>query len=126
MATWADVRSFLASNYNIHTDNGDNIQLLFELEGMRSQFVQVWSMPYDMLWVISPVGPVNEVDGNKLLALTSSVDVSAGVRVIGDLVVTIHAMPMADLSIDELVEPMNRMMVCADALENALGLGDRY
>ncbi len=126
MVTWPDVRSFLAANFNIHTDNGDSIQLLFELEGMRSQFVQVWSMPYDMVWIVSPIGPVNEIDGNRLLALTGSIDVTAGVRVLGEMVVTLHAMPMADLSIDELLEPINRMMVCADALENALGLGDRY
>ena len=42
MATWADVRSHIASRYTIAQDNGNNLVMEFETGNGRSQVVYVF------------------------------------------------------------------------------------
>ena len=78
----------------------------------------------NMLLIYSPVGEVELIDGNLILALTENLPVS--VKSFSGYYMTHHAAPLADLSTEELLEPMDRLMMGADALEEALGLGDRH
>ncbi len=123
MATWPEVRNYLLSNYQVSEDDGTLMAFLFDTPGGRSQSVYVGVSPdQQMLIIQSPVGEANMIDGNVLLALTANSGVS--VKQAGDYYVTLHVAPIEDLNTTELLEPMERVMLGADALEEALGLGD--
>jgi len=39
MATWKQIKDFIRNNYKLQEDEGDFFQMLFELEGDRSQTI---------------------------------------------------------------------------------------
>ena len=127
MATWQEVKQYIYSNYQVSNDTGDFLTLEFKTTLGRSQLVNLIcaeGSPY--ISVFSPIGPVNSIDGNRLLALSSANDKATGIRQVGDMYVTTGIVLLADLSGPELEFPMRWALLEADQYEQALGLGDRY
>lgn len=127
MATWQEVKQYIYSNYQVSEDTGGYLTLVLKTTFGRSQLVHLAcgeGSPY--ISVLSPIGPVSDIDGNRLLALSSADDKTTGIRQLGNMYMTTANVLLADLSEPELEVPMNWALGEADQYEQALGLGDRY
>ena len=73
MATWQEVKQYIYSNYQVSEDTGGYLTLVLKTTFGRSQLVHLAcgeGSPY--ISVLSPIGPVSDIDGNRLLALSST------------------------------------------------------
>lgn len=129
MATWEDVKSFIHNNYKA-TDLSDTIiRLVFETPGLRSQivFVSKSTILEDQEWAViaSPFAKVGSVDLKVALDEVSGYTVG-GLYCVGDLLMVKDALPLRNLDINELTEPMILVLHAADFIEKKLGTGDEF
>jgi hypothetical protein len=130
VATWADVKGFIHSNYKGVSDINDTLlSLLFEAKDLRSQqmFVQYTPSSGGMDWVeiSSPVGKITEVDLPLALREVSE-KICGGLSAVGDLLVVRHMVPLANVDGNEIAVPLGVLSGIADDLEKVLTGGDAY
>jgi hypothetical protein len=131
MATWDNLAAYIRKNYIIKNEEGDLIVLDFDLGGGRSQLV--FTRPERLLdggeeWVLieSVIGSLDEV--NLRAALDQVGDLVCGglARLGNDLIGLRHAVPLANLDVNEFERPLVLVTSSADRLErNLVGL-DRF
>lgn len=131
MATWQQVRDYLKSNYKIGPDQGERLRIEFEVRPGRTQLVFLTHqtlMDGAEEWVLieSPFAQLGEVDLQRLLiALENKVCGGLGTAD-GKFLVLRHAVPLANLDINELERPMQLLINTADAFEFDISGQDRF
>ncbi|MGV9213660.1 hypothetical protein ACTFTM_17540 [Micromonospora sp. RB23] len=130
MATWADLKSYVRSNYKISDEQQDLIKLVFETGNLRSQVVLLWHVTLadgseEWVQIESPFGELRSV--NVAQALREIGDtVCGGMSAVGDMVTFRHAVPLLNLNINEFESPLALVTSTADRLEQLLTGADRY
>jgi hypothetical protein len=130
MATWRDFTAFVKSSYEIAQEQPGMIQLLFDLDGGRSQAVYLWRRQLmkgaeEWLVIESPFAESGKVDLQTVLEEAGNL-VCGGVVVVGRFVTYRHAVPLANLDTNEFKRPLQLATLAADRLERTLGSGDDY
>lgn len=131
MATWRDLRAIVkSSRYEITKDEPGMIQLIFDIDNGRSQVVYLWHRRLvkgteDWLVIESAFAHIDEIDLGKALDEAGNM-VCGGVVAVGDSLVYRHAVPLANLDVNEFRRPLELVTLAADRLEHRLGGGDAY
>jgi hypothetical protein len=130
MATWADVITYVRSTYKIADEKPDAIKLVFEVGGLRTQVVMLWHLTLadgreEWVQIESPIGNVNSIDLRRALESVGDT-VCGGLGKLGDLVTFRHAVPLANININELEVPLALVTSTADDLERTLVGGDQF
>ena len=127
VATWQQVKSYIYTNYNVNTDEGNNMSLNFETSPGRSQMLFIAHIEADEFSAVlfsSPFATWSQVSGDRALRATEQV--SAGIRSIGDYLVVTHSQLLATIDEPEIDLSMVLVVNQADQLEAVLGLGDQF
>lgn len=130
MATWADLVTFVRSEYRVTKVDTDEVRLLLEFEDERRQMVilarEVLDKREEWVQIASPCGKADEVDLRQLLAELGETSVVGGAVIMGDYVVLRHALPLENLDINEFVDPLALIAGTADQIEERYVGGDGY
>jgi hypothetical protein len=124
MATWEDLRSYIAGQYKIEQDLGGGLKLLFNLD-QRSQIVFVTRAALEggsEEWAVieSPVGRLGQVDLTAAAMAVGNM-VCGGISVLNDELITLrHSVPLANLDVNEFERPFDLVLFSADRLESIL------
>jgi len=127
MATWAEVKNFLKSNYTVQKEEDNMVVLLQKFTDGRSQLIYVFKKESNgAVWadISSPVGTLKAGDINTALELLLDATCGGLVKV-GDFHAVRHCMPIADLSNDEINGPLKLVAGAADTLEEKFIGGDK-
>ena len=127
MATWQQVKSYIYGNYQVASDEGDHLTLVFQTEAGRSQMVMIAHISADEFSSVifsSPIAAWNQVAADRVLRATE--EIPAGIRSIGDYIVAHHSQLLATIDEAEIDLPMALLVNQADQLERYLGLGDQF
>lgn len=120
MASWEQLKSYIASNYKVTSDDGGLVKLLFSTQNGRSQVVLVSHSPtgsgIEFAIIASPVANVGTVDLTPVLREASEY-VVGGLVIYGDLLMVRHAVPLADLDTNDFEQPFHLVLGAADAIE---------
>jgi hypothetical protein len=127
MASWNAVKDFLKKNYTNVQDNDTSVSFTVGWNDGRSQLVialvQTNNAGEEWLSLNSPVGAISTA---KLNAALESIGeyICGGLVKIGEKHFVRHAAPMADLSEQELLAPLNNITTTADEIEKEFVGGD--
>jgi len=128
LATWQEIRTYITSNYQVQTDNGDSLILVRPGVNERTQLVHVSLMKVDleagdeMISWLSPVAKVNEVSADQVLSATMGMPY--GVEKTSDFYLLRHSQLAATVDPAEIDVPMRYISVFADYAESKLSLSD--
>ncbi len=130
MATWQDLVGYIHANYKVAEHNGDFIKLIFDMGELRSQVVVVQNAALAggaEQWALiqSPFAKLGAVDLAKVLDFLGDV-VCGGVACLGDLLTVRHAVPLANLNINEFERPLHLVTFAADLIEKNFAGGDTF
>jgi hypothetical protein len=130
MATWYDVVDYVRSNYKIADEKSNMVKLLFNTDGLRSQVVFLWRNVLldgeeEWLQIESPFAQLGSANLQRALEEVGRV-VCGGAAVTGDHLTIRHAVPLANVDINEFERPLILVTTTADRLEKQLVGGDRY
>jgi hypothetical protein len=129
MANWADLRGYIFRTFDVEEDMGDMIRLNFRVNGGRHQYVYVRfaqnAAGVDWIQIESPVGELQRVNLGVLLSQVEDI-VCGALSKVGGMVTLRHAVPMADMSVDEFEAPLRAVCASADALESSVSFQDTY
>ncbi len=130
MATWDDLATFIRSEYEIVSDQGDELRILVEYEDHRSQVIiicrEVLDKKEEWVQVASVCGLVSEVDLQKFLEEIGNTTVVCGAAIMGEHIILRHALPLENLDINEFIDPLTFVADTADHLEELFFGGDGY
>lgn len=138
MADWGQLGDYVKANYLVADETTNSmLRLHFSVDdrGERSQSVFVWNVPAqssedeDWIQIESVIGAFTKIDLRALLELTKT-GVVGGVAVTQDSkqewVVLRHAVPLADMSVEEFEKPLYYVMMLADSYEQKLTGMDQH
>ena len=130
MATWLDLAQYVRSNYKIADENHDMIKIIFETNNLRSQVVFLWRQVLmngeeEWIQIESPFAELGSVDLRKVLEELSSV-VCGSLALTADHLTVRHAVPLANLNINEFERPLVLVTSTADHLEQSFVGSDKY
>lgn len=128
MTTWASLRTYLSSQYNIASEREGQVALEFPTSNGRSQRVSVdLEVLADKEWVCitSGFGEVGQVDLERALEILNS-RIFGAIGRSGNYYVVKHSAPLADMNAEELEFPMHLTLSLADQLEAEVGMGDKF
>src|SRR5438046_469421 len=121
MATWGDLVAYVKAEYRVIEERSGEIRILVEFDDDRSQIVNLWREVLDQReeWVqlASACGVAAKVDLRQLLVEVGATSVVGGAAIVGEHVVVRHALPLENLDINELVDPLALIAGTADELE---------
>ena len=130
MATWNDVVSYLNANYNCKEESKTMLSLLFDTGNDRSHLVFVELAGNDKIGEFAKVSAVvgNSKDFNKLEALCRAATpyVTGGIVIEGDAILLRDSLPLLNLDINELEDPLRVITNAADRIEAEITGGDDY
>lgn len=122
MATWQDVKQFMYRNYNIESDEGEILTLIFGSDGGRSQLIFL-SPVGEYLRIFSPVAAEGQAHPGKVLSGTGLF----GATLFAGHYGLVHAQLLATVDDAELTEVLPLIAALADELESELsGGGDAF
>ena len=130
MATWFDVVDYVRANFKIADEKTNMIQLLFNTDGLRSQLVFLWRSTLldgreEWLQIESPFAELGSVNLQQVLEEVGRT-VCGGASLTGGHLTIRHAMPLANLDINEFERPLILVTATADRLEKQLVGRDDY
>ena len=129
MSTWADLVTYVHSNYKVSDESQNSIKLVFETGNLRSQVVVLWHLTLERgeewVQIESPFGELGQVDLNAALQHVGNT-VCGGLALVGNLVTFRHSLPLANININEFEGPLHMVTGTADQLERTLTGGDRF
>ncbi|MET1073097.1 MAG: hypothetical protein ABWY11_10675 [Umezawaea sp.] len=135
MATWGDLAAYVRDQYDVISEQGDEIRILFSFEHLdeedeRTQVVilvrEVLDVKHEWVQIASPVGIAANCDLHALLAEVGNSSIASGAAIMGDHVVLRHSLPLETLDIHEFVEPLSLLAGTADQIEEIFFGGDNY
>ncbi|HEY8373975.1 MAG TPA: hypothetical protein VIL00_14645 [Pseudonocardiaceae bacterium] len=130
MATWRDVRSFVRREYQVMSEDSDEIRILFEFDDERSQVIvlvrEVLDRREEWVQIASPIGLAANIDLKAILEEVGHRSVVGGLVIMGEHLAVRHSLPLANLDINELVDPLHLLAGTADHLEELFGGGDHF
>lgn len=130
MSIWLDVINYVRLRYEVLEESDSWLRFRLSTEGGRTQQVAVHHLSgpdgTELIEISSPVGWADKVDLRRLLEFAGTV-VIGGVAVVDGVALVKHAVPLADLSIQEEFErPLLQVVAHADAFEHKLTGTDRF
>jgi hypothetical protein len=129
MANWADLRGYIFRTYDVEQDMGDMLRLNFRVNNGRHQYVYVHfaqnAAGVDWIQIESPIGELQKVNLAVLLRQVEDI-VCGALSQVGSMVTLRHAVPMADMSVEEFEGPLRAVCASADALESSVSFQDTY
>jgi hypothetical protein len=130
MATWYEVVDYVRSHYKIADESSNKVKLLFNTEGLRSQLVFLWRNALldgeeEWLQIESPFAQLGSANLQQVLEEVGNV-VCGGAALNGNHLTIRHAVPLANVDINEFERPLILVTATADRLEKQLVGGDKY
>ena len=130
MATWDDLARYVRSTYRVGDERPGMMTLVFDLGNERSQLVALYrEVLYggteEWALIESPLAEVGAVSLQRVLEEVGNT-VCGGAAARGQYVVLRHAVPLANLDVNEFERPLALVMTTADTLEAQLFGGDKY
>jgi len=130
MPAWQDLVKYVHANYKIADETPTSMKLIFDTGHLRSQVVMLWYETLgdgaeEWLQIESPFAEVDKIDIRKALTEIGRT-VCGGLAVIGDVLTVRHAVPLANLNINEFERPLALVTNTADRLEAQLAGGDQF
>jgi hypothetical protein len=130
MSTWNDLQRFIHSKFKAEDVSPNLTRMVFEYRDGRSQMVLVRRVGNDSVgeWA-SVESAIGRVGASDLLGACREIadNVVGGIAVVDDLIVLRDTFPLADLSPDEFLAPLQLISSAADELEKVYGDGrDSY
>lgn len=124
MATWSELTDYVRANFKVADERPDMMKMIFNTGGLRSQVVLLVRnvlMDGTEEWVRieSPFAEVAKVDLRVALEKVGQT-VCGGAGLVGDLLTIRHAVPLANLDVNELVRPLHLVTTTADRLEKEM------
>jgi hypothetical protein len=120
MAKWQQLRDYIFATYQVDREENEVIQLLFRIDGERTQLVLVshtqTGAGVDFALIASPIADHGAVELGVLLRETSEY-VVGGVVMYGNRIMLRHAVPLADLDVSDFETPLHLVLSAADAME---------
>jgi hypothetical protein len=131
MSMWQGVVDYVRAHYKISDEQPGMLKLIFETSNLRTQVVilsrQATQARPDDEWlqIESPIGEVANVDLNAALTAVGDT-VCGGLSMVGTVVTFRHAVPLSNININELEQPLAMVTTTADRLERQLTGGDQF
>jgi hypothetical protein len=135
MATWGDLAAYVRDQYDVISEDGDEMRILYGFEHLdeedeRTQVVilvrEVLDVKHEWVQIASPVGLADRCDLRALLEEVGRSSIASGAAIMGDHVVLRHSLPLETLDIHEFVEPLSLLAGTADQIEEMFFGGDNY
>ena len=128
MATWTAVKQYVKSNYRVADEADEVLKFIFSTSDGRSQMVLL--VRYEMAgteWIEigSPIGKCDNVDLKDVLRAANEY-VVGGVVLEGETLVLRHTVPLLNLDANELEDPLQSIVIAADAIEKKVFIVDQY
>jgi hypothetical protein len=131
MATWDEVRAYVLSNYEVDSDRGDGVTVLFSFSDGTSQKVVVADRGemWDEHWIgiFTVVAQESQVNLRDVLVMSGDLKfgglgllpfVPGGTQL--SLVILQHAVPLSKLDENDLALPMQLIAELGDHIERQL------
>jgi hypothetical protein len=130
VTTWTDVINYVRTRYEVLEDTDGWLRFRLDADGGRTQQVAVHHVTEaegaEWVEISSPVGRAAEIDPRRLLELAGTCLVG-GAAVVDGVALLKHAVPLADLSIQEEFEhPLKLVVTHADTFERELTRADQF
>ncbi len=130
MATWSDLGNYVRANYKIMKEDDHSIMMGFAYEDGRTQVVFLWKMTLmdgseEWVQIESPIGPFSEKNVAEVVRAAEK-SVVGGIGCSGDVITFRHAVPLANLDMNEFLRPLRLVTTSADQFEKQVFGGDRY
>lgn len=111
MARWSDLVNYVRSNYKIADEGNGMLKLVFGLGDNRSQIVFLWHQMLqdrteEWVQIESPFAEIGQVSLHKALEAAGN-KVCGGAIASGNHLFFRHAVPLADMSLNEFERPLN-------------------
>jgi hypothetical protein len=120
----------MRSEYRVIRIQPDEVRIEVEFDDERRQQVimqrEVLDRKDEWVQIVSPCGKASDVNLTALLAHLGNSAVVGGAVIMGDYVVLRHSLPLANLDINEFVDPMALIAGTADEVEELFTGGDGY
>ncbi|GAA3813574.1 MULTISPECIES: hypothetical protein [Amycolatopsis] len=135
MTSWRDLATFIRQQYKVIRDEPDELRIRIRFqsdpeEEERTQIVviarEVLDRRDEWIQIATPFARVDEVDVVGVLAEVGHTTVVGGVVVMGEYLVLRHSLPLANLDINEFVDPLALVTSSAELLEEQLTGRDDY
>ncbi|MFD4197047.1 hypothetical protein [Amycolatopsis thermoflava] len=135
MTSWRDLATFIRQQYKVVRDEPDELRIRIRFqsdpeEEERTQIVviarEVLDRRDEWIQIATPFARVDEVDVVAVLAEVGHTTVVGGVVVMGEYLVLRHSLPLANLDINEFVDPLALVTSSAELLEEQLTGRDDY
>jgi hypothetical protein len=129
MANWSTLVNYVSSNYKVADQGPDMLKMIFETGDLRSQVVFLWRQTLsggeEWVQIESPFAEVGMVNLQQALEAIGGM-VCGGMAIASGYVTVRHAVPLANLNINEFERPLLLVTTTADNLESQLIGGDRF
>jgi hypothetical protein len=135
MATWGDLAAYVRDQYDVISEDSDEMRILYSFEHLdeedeRTQVVilvrEVLDAKHEWVQIASPVGLAARCDLRALLEEVGRSSIASGAAIMGEHVVLRHSLPLETLDIHEFVEPLSLLAGTADQIEEIFFGGDNY
>ncbi|MEI6236563.1 MAG: hypothetical protein WCT04_26190 [Planctomycetota bacterium] len=124
MATWAQLKEVVSSNFQAVKDEGNVLTITFEFEGGSEHDVIVCRAGNEQIgdWaqVESGFGKVDDIDLNAVVRKSEEI-VCGGVACNSGYVTLRHSVPMDELDASEILIPINAICASAHAFAQEFG-----
>ncbi|GAB3567563.1 hypothetical protein GCM10027445_16020 [Amycolatopsis endophytica] len=136
MTSWRDLATFIRQQYKVVRDEPDELRIRIrfhpedEEAEERTQIVviarEVLDRRDEWIQIATPFAHVDEVDVLGVLTEVGHTTVVGGVVVMGEYLVLRHSLPLANLDLNEFVDPLALVTSSAEMLEEQLTGRDDY
>lgn len=126
MATWAEIKNYVKSNYVVGMDEGNTLGLEFNTLNGRSHtvFISWIEVEEPIIAFRSPFAKRANVSADRVFQAAEAIPY--GVVTVGDMYALSNVQVAATLDALEIDEPMKWVTLFADKLEADLGQGDQF
>jgi hypothetical protein len=130
VATWNDLCKYVRANYKIMKEDANSIMMGFAYEDGRSQVVFLWRMTLmdgteEWVQIESPIGEFTPANVAAVVRAAER-SVVGGIGCSQDVITYRHAVPLANLDMNEFLRPLRLVTVSADQFEKQVFGGDKF
>lgn len=130
MTSWRDLATFIRQQYKVVRDEPDELRIRIRFhpqDGETDERTQIVVIAREVLdrrdeWIqiATPFARVDEVDVTSVLHEVGHTTVVGGVVIMGEFLVLRHSLPLANLDLNEFVDPLALVTSSAELLEEQL------